>query len=288
MSTDEEHENVSNPSIPEVESSSKHIATGTDKSILNEAVSPESATVPHPQDDNDGDSEDTDLKLTPIRAHYLKKTLITLQFSRELDAITASAAAGTPNVSTLSYLGAPFTPPPKGAKHIDLPFLKFMFRQLVMTFPFLSAAPKDFFPEKVQPFITSALERNFSSSSNSIFDESRSSEEDPEKAKRLKVIARLEKQFALLLGSATKLVEVEEVVRLTQVDLNRIEVLAKKRQKRVKKEKDVFEVNIVCVRAVVDKGRMRSKVHEVCVMNVSSYCTAIADKYIKIFTGIHH
>ena len=67
----------------------------------------------------------------------------------------------------------------------------------------------------------------------------------------------------MLLSSAVKLKEKEEVVRLSQRDLNRLEGLAKRRQKRLEKGKRVFEVNIVCIRAVVDKGRMRSKVHEV-------------------------
>ena len=50
--------------------------------------------------------------------------------------------------------------------------------------------------------------------------------------------------MALLVGSATKLVEQEEVVRLSQNDLNRLERLAQRRQKRMSKNKDYFEVNV--------------------------------------------
>ena len=166
--------------------------------------------------------------LTPLRAHYLKKSLIQLQFDRELDHIT-SATPQHPNISTLSYLGPPFTPPPKDTPHLDLPFLRYVFRQFVLTFPFMATAPKDFYSDKLQPFVASLLSRNLS----------------------------------LFVGSGTKLVESEEVVRLKQSDLDRLEALANKRLARQMKHKDIFEVNIVCVRTVIDKGRVRSRVHEV-------------------------
>jgi len=83
-----------------------------------------------------------DTTLTPLRAHYLKKSLVTLQFSKELLGFTN---LDFPNLSPLSYLGQPFTPPPKGAPRLDLPFLRFFFRQFVLTFPFIASAPKDFF-----------------------------------------------------------------------------------------------------------------------------------------------
>ena len=66
----------------------------------------------------------------------------------------------------------------------------------------------------------------------------------------------------------SKLVEPEEVVRLKQSDLDRLETLANKRLARQAKHKDIFEVNIVSVRAVTDKGRMRSRVHEVSIHDI--------------------
>lgn len=143
---------------------------------------------------------------------------------------------------------------------MDLPFLRFMFRKFVLSFPFLASAPRDFFPEKLQPFMASLLSRNFSSASPLDNDP-----ENTEEATRSKMLKKLERNFSLLITSGTKLVEREEVVRLTQRDLDRLEVLAKKRAAREKKLKDLFEINIVCVRTVVEKKRVRSKVHEVSV-----------------------
>ncbi|KAF9567302.1 hypothetical protein CPC08DRAFT_740197 [Agrocybe pediades] len=190
--------------------------------------------------------------LTPIRAHYLKKSLVQLQFAKELDLITTQ---GPPNVSTLSYLGPPFTPPPKDAPVLDLPFLRYIFRQFVLTFPFMAAAPKDFYSQKLQPFAAAVLARNITPTS--VLDEGES-----DLATRKKLLAKVERNLSLFVNSATKLVEHEEVVRLTQADLDRLEVLSKKRQKRLAKERDVFEVNVIGVRTVVDKGRMRSRAHE--------------------------
>ena len=188
-------------------------------------------------------------ELTPIRAHYLKKSLIQLQFSQEIQAITS-------NASTLSYLGTPFSPPPKDAPFLDLPFLRYLFRQFVLTFPFLASAPKDFFPDKVQPFISSLLSRN--PNSTSILDD-----ESTDSASTAKLIAKAERSFSLFLNYAVKTVEKEETVRLSQADLDKLEAIARKRHDKLMKSKDVFEVNVVCVRTIVDRGRVRSKVHEV-------------------------
>lgn len=194
--------------------------------------------------------------LTPLRAHYLKKSLIQLQFDRELDDITSSVPN---NVSTLSYLGPPFSPPPRGAPRMDLPFLRYIFRQFVLTFPFMASAPKNFYADKLQPFVASVLARNLSPISV-LADPS---EEGSDQATRLKLLAKIQRNLSLFVGAGTKLVEPEEVVRLTQADLDRLETLAEKRLARANRFKDVFEVNIISVRAVTDKGRMRSRVHEV-------------------------
>ena len=197
---------------------------------------------------------DDDSELTPIRAHYLKKSLIQLQFSREIQAITSTV--NNSNASTLSYLGPPFSPPPKDAPILDLPFLRYLFRQFVLTFPFLASAPKDFFPDKVQPFISSLLSRNLNSTP--ILDD-----ESEDSAGVAKLVAKAERSFSLLLNYAVKTVEKEETVRLSQADLDKLEAIARKRHAQLMKTKDVFEVNVVCVRTVVDRGRVRSKVHEV-------------------------
>lgn len=192
------------------------------------------------------------LELTPIRAHYLKKTLIQLQFTQEIQAITSNNSAA----STLAYLGPPFSPPPRDAPLVDLPFLRYLFRQFLLTFPFLAAAPKDFFPDKVQPFVSSLISRNLNSTP--ILDD-----QSVDTAGTAKIISKAERSFALFLNYAVKTVEKEEIVRLSQSDLDRLETIAQKRHAKLMKKKDVFEVNVVCVRTLVDKGRVRSKVHEV-------------------------
>lgn len=197
--------------------------------------------------------------LTPLRSHYLKKSLIHLQFIHELDAITTHSPA---NISTLSYLGPPFALPPKDAKpSIDLPFLRYIFRQFVLTFPFMAAAPKDFYSDKLQPFVASALARNLSPTS--VLDDDDVGDGKSEQATRMKLMAKLERNLSLFIGAATKLIEKEEVVRLNQLDLDRLEALSKKRLARGSKTKDIFEVNIVGVKTVLDKGRMRTRAHDV-------------------------
>ncbi|CAK5275609.1 unnamed protein product [Mycena citricolor] len=193
--------------------------------------------------------------LTPLRAHYLKKSLIQLEFERELDEITSPTPS---HVSALSYLGPPFSPPPKNSPMLDLPFLRYIFRQFVLTFPFMASAPKDFYSDKLQPFTNSVMERNLSPTS--VFDQG---EEGSEAALRSRLLAKAQRNLSLFFSAATKLTDKEEVVRLTQSDLERLEAAAKRRQARnLEAAKDIFEVNIVSVRTVVDKGRVRSRVHE--------------------------
>ncbi|THH28956.1 hypothetical protein EUX98_g5244 [Antrodiella citrinella] len=208
----------------------------------------------HPPQAGSDSSREQATVLTPLRAHYLKKELIQLQFRREFKSLVE---APNNNVSTFSYLGPPFTPPPKDGPRLDLPFLRYVFRQFVLSFPFLAAAPKNFFPDKLQPFLASLLSRNLSQVS--VMDEG---DEQSEAMARVKVLMKLERNFTMLMTSGTKLVEKEEVVRLTQSDLDRLERLAKKRAAKEDKDKNTFEVNVVCVRTVVEKKRMRSRVHE--------------------------
>lgn len=231
-----------------------------------------------PHSEADGASEDTrPAELTPLRAHYLKKELVILQFREELKGLTTIPRN---NISTFSYLGPPFTAPPKDGPSLDLPFLRFMFRRFVLTFPFLAAAPRDFFPEKLQPFMANLLSRNLSSASP--LD---TNPENSEEATRAKMLTKLEKNFSMLITSGTRLVEQEDVVRLTQRDLDRLEMMAKKRAARERRLKDLFEVNLVCVRTVVEKKRVRSKVHEVSEFIIIIHSSkAIAN---TVCTGIH-
>lgn len=87
--------------------------------------------------------------------------------------------------------------------------------------------------------------------------------ENVARATRLKLLRKVERSLSILMVSGVKLAEPEQVVRLSQADLNRLELLARKRMAREKKAKDSFEINVVCVRTVIDKGRMRSRAHDV-------------------------
>lgn len=215
------------------------------------------------------------MDLTPIRAHYLKKSLVLLQVRRELALLTSTdppfnvphpnaalVGSSASSVSTLAYLGPPFAPPPKHAPILDLPFLRFIFRQFFLSFPFLAAAPPDFYSAKLQPFVASVLARGLGSEDglDLLLEDKHIQPDEPRQSR--KVVAKLERNLALFIGAATKLVEPEQVVRLSQSDLDRLERLARKRSKS--KKDDVFEVNVVCVRTVLDRGRMRSRAHEVC------------------------
>jgi hypothetical protein len=220
--------------------------------------------------DNDHATSDDDQPyktsaLTPIRAHYLKKALIQLEFARELQFITAG---GPPNVSTLSYLGPPFSPLPKDVQPADIPFLKYIFRQFVLTFPFMAVAPKDFYSQKLQPFVAVLINRGLTPTS------ALDDEVDGD-ALQKKILQRMERNLSLFLGSAMKLVEPEEVVRLTQADLNRLEALTAQREKRRANTKDSFDVNIVSVRTVHEKGRLRNRVHEVSFISFSQHSLSI-------------
>ena len=42
-----------------------------------------------------------------------------------------------------------------------------------------------------------------------------------------------------------------------------LETIAHRRRNKLMKNKDIFEVNVICVRTVVDREQVRSKVHEV-------------------------
>ncbi|KAI0340931.1 hypothetical protein BDW22DRAFT_1359779 [Trametopsis cervina] len=230
--------------------------TPVSESPTSELPPPLPPKEPRDQQKEEGQGHDpaTSSELTPLRAHYLKKQLVQLQFHRELNALTSIPHD---NISPFSYLGPPFSAPPKDAPRLDLPFLRFIFRQFVLTFPFLQAAPKNFFADKLQPFMASLMSRNFSGTSPMD-----TNPENSEEAARFRLLKKLEKNFSVLITSGTRLVEKEDVVRLTQKDLDRLEMLAKKRARREEKMKDLFDVNVVCVRNVVEKKRVRSKAHE--------------------------
>lgn len=116
-----------------------------------------------------------------------------------------------------------------------MPFLKFVFRHFVLSFPFLANCPDDFFSRKVQPFFHSFIARNISTGEEALFagsggDPAEEDDDDDVPAqqlnkgerkerttKRSKVAGKLEKHLGLVLSAAVRLAENaghEEVVRV--------------------------------------------------------------------------
>jgi hypothetical protein len=131
---------------------------------------------------------------------------------------------------------------------------------------FLATTPDSFWPQKVQPTLSQFLALSLSPSFIPYLDDDPALASDA--AKRRKIFDKLEKHMTLLLGSAIKLEGGEEVVRIGQEDLRLLEEDARRRvgSKGVKAEIEAehgFEINVIGVRGVQDKGRVRHKSHEV-------------------------
>ncbi|CDR87736.1 uncharacterized protein SPSC_03497 [Sporisorium scitamineum] len=194
--------------------------------------------------------------LTPLRAHYLKKTLIRLQMENEVAQLSTKDA--------LSTFGPPFRASPE-ARRTDLPLLRFMFQHFVLTFPFLRSAPPNFFADKVQVFFDKFLERNISSI-----------DDRDESTKRRKLTNKLEKYFVLLMGSAIKVKGIgEDVVHISESDRLKMSAVESRRKAALGRagaasprgddddaSNSAFDINVVSVRSVVTKGRIRSRAHE--------------------------
>ncbi|CAD6898166.1 unnamed protein product [Tilletia controversa] len=189
------------------------------------------------------DSQDP-LKLTPIRAHYLKKALIRLQIENEVKSLAKRDALAT--------FGPPFRPS-ADARRTDLPFLRFMFQHFVLTFPFLRSAPPNFFADKVQVFIDRFLDKNISTT-----------DDREEATKRRQITGRFERYMTLLMTAAIRCAgNLEEIVRISEADGAKLSALQQRLRAAVKGElSDTFEVNIVGVRTVTTKGRLRNRYHE--------------------------
>jgi hypothetical protein len=225
--------------------------------------------------------------LTPLRAHYLKKMLVNKQVNYELNLITDPVLGA----NALGLLGAPFVLPDAAKQHVaarigaelgldetgDLPFLRFIFHQFLLPFPFLAAAPPSFWSAKVQPFLSSFLATTGVSAHATLSPEEREIEqslmtkdEKKEAEERKKLWVKGEKHLGLMIAVGIKLVSGEEVVRIGQSELRRIEAAAEDRKKKwiernpnAEQEIISFEVNVVGVRSLTEKGRVRSKSHEV-------------------------
>ena len=240
--------------------------------------------------------------LTPLRAHYLKKSLVNLQMTHELNLITDPVLGA----NALGLLGEPFALPESAKREAmarvseiaraegrigDLPFMRFLFHQFLLPFPFLATAPPTFWAAKVQPFLSSFLQTTGYTRQTSLSDEEQrmaesimTKEERKEVEERTKLWAKVEKHMALMVGVGVKVAGGEEVVRIGQSELTRLEQVQEDRRKRLAERQlpppppgtvagegesqlspgqIFFDVNVVGVRVVVEKGRVRNKTHEV-------------------------
>lgn len=197
--------------------------------------------------------------LTPLRAHYLKKTLIRLQLEKEIAQLSTKDA--------LSTFGPPFKPS-LNARNTDLPLLRFMFQHFVLTFPFLRSAPPNFFADKVQVFFERFLEKNISGT-----------DDREESTKRRKLTNKLEKYLVLLMGAAIKVNGIgEDVVRISDSDRLKMSAVEARRRAALgraaaqddesrpssshSKADVTFDINVISVRTVTTKGRLRNRTHE--------------------------
>ncbi|OAV88637.1 hypothetical protein PTTG_07059, partial [Puccinia triticina 1-1 BBBD Race 1] len=244
--------------------------------------------------ENSDNTENDPQKLTPLRAHYLKRELVTLQFAAELERLS------TPHV--LSLLGPPFLPshlfkdgtpiipeqpsPPLSHHHnSDLPFLRFFFHRFVLSFPFLENVPSTFFSHKLQPFVYSFFSRNITRT-----------DDREEETKRQKIAGKVEKHLALIMAAAIKLADnrgQEQVVRvhpnidptpndddafvstpiINPPDQPNIPSLTISSNNNNNTNTISFDLNVVAIRRVRLKSRMRSKIHEEFVIRTRSQAT---------------
>lgn len=262
----------------------------SDPTILPSSTPRPSTSIQQPEIEPDSISEP--FSLTPLRAHYLKRELVTLQFASELESLS--------NPSALSLLGPPFLPanqfinghpiyPPLDSKltnfnrsnqpflpsDTQLPFLRFFFHKFVLSFPFLLNLPDSFFTHKVQPFVYSFFSRNFSRS-----------DDREEETKRQKIAGKVEKHLALIMAAAIKVNDnkgQEQVVRVTPGSdptpndddaFVSTPIIAPVPDQTLLDPNQIthqvpsivtptsFDLNVVAIRRVRVKSRMRSKVHE--------------------------
>lgn len=196
---------------------------------------------------------DNPSRLTPLRAHYLKKTLVKLEMEKEIQLLSRQDA--------LSLLGPPFKPS-KQTQQVSLPLLRFLFHHFVLTFPFLRSAPPNFFADKVQVFVDRFAERNISST-----------DDRDETTKRKKLGGRMSKWFVLLMSAAIHVKGgdgAEEILKIADHDRNRLFAAHDRRYKNKNgildggEESGTFDVNVIGVRTKKQKvGRLqRGKAHD--------------------------
>lgn len=179
-------------------------------------------------------------ELTPLRAHYLKKTLVSLQLEKELAQIQQPDA--------LEQIGPPFrTPNP--VQRDKLPLLRHLLHQFVLTFPFFESAPPDFFSNKVQVFVERMLERNL------IMVDDMSGTSSKSMTERTKVY------LSMLVSAGLRAKGVkEEIVRISRADRERLFTMnAHQMAARNSTNDKGTKIDIVSVRRTIKRGHIRNR-----------------------------
>lgn len=181
----------------------------------------------------------------------------------------------------LAVLGSPFGPskpglnvdasqPLRQASDVDLPFTRFILHHFILSFPLLKDAKADFYQGKLQPFVHSFLSRNISTS-----------DDREDESKRRKLTSKFEKHLSLVMSSAIRLLDNngnESVVRITnqsgqpEIAVQQARLSQSKdkdlppppvtSQQRAQEQEKEFQVNVVTVRSIVVKGRLRNSSRE--------------------------
>ncbi|KAA1121297.1 hypothetical protein PGTUg99_031260 [Puccinia graminis f. sp. tritici] len=289
-----------------------------------------STSTPNGQQEQQQQEQEHPSSLTPLRAHYLKRELVTLQFAAELESLSSPHVLsilgppflpshlfkdGIPTISESSASSSSLSPSPSSSssspskspanhqhhlnqlqqrdltQNTDLPFLRFFFHKFVLSFPFLQNVPPTFFSHKLQPFVYSFFSRNITRT-----------DDREEETKRQKIAGKVEKHLALIMAAAIKLSDnrgQEQVVRVSpNIDptpndddafvstpiipppqdsqLPNIPSLTINQDQQPHQHPLVnisFDLNVVAIRKVRVKSRMRSKVHEEFVIRTRSQST---------------
>jgi len=196
-------------------------------------------TVPHRR----SPQAQSRVELTPLRAHYLKKTLVALQLHCEFSQLHRRDA--------LELIGPPFRTSHL-TRRAELPLIRHLLHRFVLSFPFLKSAPEDFFSNKVQLFVERLIERDMIVLNAS----------DDSASAATRITQKVQKYACMLVSSGISIKGIgEDIVRLSDCDRQRL-VLIEAQGAAAGASKGELDVNVVAVRCVVARGRLRTRTRE--------------------------
>lgn len=190
--------------------------------------------------------------LNAKETHYLKRELVTQEIHTELDKLTQGASFKT------------LLDQDTDLKDSDLPFLRYIFKNFVLEFPFLKKEQDDKFWDKCETFLTEFQKKRIGSSDKN------------EVTQRKKMEYKVEKMIVILLGAAIQTVQgKEEGIKVDQQMLNQGKT-AEEKASAQKLSRDLadlenedaymqwigtngLDLNIVTVREVGEKRTLRGE-----------------------------